>query len=140
MTWTTDFSPETVLQDLHHPDRPHILEPKLASAVAAYVNNPRQWRFAPVTGWRGTRDESYDIAVNYALIYQRSVRAYFGVTRAKRAMADWRSLAAGYRLQHPNIPKDEWVMAVDLVCRDARRRFGAELRAAELSPRAGRSR
>lgn len=138
MAWDTDFSPETVQSDFRSDAYVlgvSSLGSKLTRAVAAYVTNRRSWLSAPRSSWRGSREESYETAVGYALLYQRAVLTASGVAQAKRALSSplgWRPLALVYSLQLSNVPDYEWEHAVDRVCRDARLRFGAELRAAEV--------
>lgn len=141
MDWHTDFSPETVQSDLRSDAYVlgvRSLERKLTYAVEAYVNNRRSWLSAPRSSWRGSREESYEIAIGYALQYQRAVLADLGAAQAKTALSGpmgWQYFALMYLIRLPHMPEGEWEMAVGRVRRDARLRFGAELRAAELSPR-----
>lgn len=141
MAWTTDFSPRTVRSDSR--SDPYVLgaprlEDKPTRAVAAYANNRRSWLRAPRSPWRGSREESYEIAIGYALQYRRAVMTDSGVTQAKRALSSRlgrRPLAEVRALQLPHIPEYGWLNAVDRVRRDASLRFGAELRAAEVPTR-----
>lgn len=141
MSWSTDFSIETVQADFCCDAcllEVHALELKLIHAVEAYATNRRLWRYAPHPSWRGSREESYGIAIGYALLYQRAVLIASGVEQAKQVLSSprgWRPLALARSAQLSHIPEDEWKRAVDSVCCDARLQFGAELRAAEPFPR-----
>lgn len=146
MAWITDFSPRVVQSDLRS-DAYVLGAPrpasKLTHAVAVYAGDRRSWPSAPRSPWRGSREESYGIALGYAPQYQRAVLTDSGVTRAERALSSppgRRPLAEAYSIQLLllHIPEYEWLNAVDRICRDARSRFGAGLRAAMGALRGGR--
>lgn len=111
---------------LHH----DTLSRRLLYAIALYAFAPNSWQDAPYLPRLGTREDCYELAVGYAVLYQRYVQATDCRTNAKRALKNWEYVAYAEADKVTLVSKDDWLTQVDAVLTEARRRFGAELRAA----------
>ena len=106
------------------------LSRRLLYAIALYAFAPPSWQDTPYLPRLGTREDRYELAVGYAVLYQRHVQAADCRTSAKRALKDWAYIAYAEADRVTLLSKEDWLTQVDAVLTEARRRFGAELRAA----------